>query len=307
MTSISIVMPVHNRATIVPRAIDSVLRQEFSDFELIVVDDGSSDDTANVVANFDDCRVRLIRQPANLGSNAARNRGIREARAPLIAFLDSDDEFLPQKIGRVMTRFTADPALGVLVDSYVKLDPGVGTGRLEACRNPVIDDNSSFVAALFGSPRYPYRLYKSVSSISLRREVALAAGLFNERVFRRQDLEFLARVAKVGRCATSDELLWIKHVTRDSITLKRDHYVAATIEVCRENPQYIADRQLRIGLARDMTRNLVQRMRRRELAGVLKDVRSFSAAFGPTLYGRLVLNHAARQLVARMGWSKQAD
>ncbi|HVF37605.1 MAG TPA: glycosyltransferase family 2 protein, partial [Sphingomicrobium sp.] len=96
--AISVVMPVYNRADSVGRAVASVLAQDFPDFELIVVDDGSTDGTAEAVSAEIDPRLRLIRLPGNAGGNAARNRGIEAARAPLIAFLDSDDAYLPHKL-----------------------------------------------------------------------------------------------------------------------------------------------------------------------------------------------------------------
>jgi glycosyltransferase involved in cell wall biosynthesis len=92
---VSVVVPVYNKARFVQRALTSIAQQTFSDFEVIVVDDGSTDNGAKVVREFDDKRVRLVTQ-ANLGPGAARNRGIKEARGSLVAFLDADDEWLPQ-------------------------------------------------------------------------------------------------------------------------------------------------------------------------------------------------------------------
>src|ERR1700752_954638 len=94
----AVVMPVYNRAATVGRAIQSVLSQEFQDFELIVVDDGSTDGTPDVVGSFADPRLPLIRLPATAGGNGARNRGIDPATAPLITFLDSGDHYLPNKL-----------------------------------------------------------------------------------------------------------------------------------------------------------------------------------------------------------------
>jgi glycosyltransferase involved in cell wall biosynthesis len=91
MAKISVILPVHNRADVLPRAVQSVIDQELSDFELLVVDDGSTDDSASVADSFVDPRVRLLRLPRNRGGNVARNEGIRAATAPLLAFLDSDD------------------------------------------------------------------------------------------------------------------------------------------------------------------------------------------------------------------------
>src|SRR5262247_778662 len=107
--TISVILPVYNRAGTVGSAIRSVLQQDFANFELIVVDDGSTDGSADVVETFRDPRVKLIRQTSNAGGNAARNRGIDAARAPLIAFLDSDDEYLAHKLGFTIDWFKGRP------------------------------------------------------------------------------------------------------------------------------------------------------------------------------------------------------
>ena len=94
--SVSIVIPTYNRAHLVSRAVNSALQQCAPGDEVIVVDDGSTDSTGIVLAEFGE-RIRYIRKE-NGGAGAARNRGIREARNPLVAFLDSDDEWMPGKI-----------------------------------------------------------------------------------------------------------------------------------------------------------------------------------------------------------------
>jgi glycosyltransferase involved in cell wall biosynthesis len=93
MAEVSIILPTYNRADTIGRAITSVVRQTFLDWELIVVDDGSTDDTAAAVDDVDS-RIRLIRQP-NAGCYVARNTGLRHARGHFITFIDSDDEWLP--------------------------------------------------------------------------------------------------------------------------------------------------------------------------------------------------------------------
>jgi glycosyltransferase involved in cell wall biosynthesis len=97
-------MPVYNRAHLLGRAIRSVLAQTFVDLELLVVDDGSSDGTADVVGSFGDPRLRLVRLPRRGGVGRARNVGIGQARGDLVAFLDSDDEWLPSKLEQQIAR-----------------------------------------------------------------------------------------------------------------------------------------------------------------------------------------------------------
>ena len=94
-----------NRAAPVRRAIESVLAQTCQDFEIIVVDDGSTDGTAAAVETFADRRITLIRHEQNRGGSAARNTGIRASSAAYVAFLDSDDEWLPTKLERQLEVF----------------------------------------------------------------------------------------------------------------------------------------------------------------------------------------------------------
>lgn len=98
MPTVSVILPTFNRSELVPRAIASVLEQTLTSFELIVVDDCSSDDTPAVVAGIPDERIRLLRHDKNLGLAEARNSGIRQARGRFVSFLDDDDELLPDKL-----------------------------------------------------------------------------------------------------------------------------------------------------------------------------------------------------------------
>ena len=98
---ISVVVPLYNKAAHVRRALDSVAAQTFRDFEAIVVDDGSTDGGGRVVEEYEDARFRLVKQ-TNAGPGAARNRGIRESSGDVLAFLDADDEWLPDYLGRAV-------------------------------------------------------------------------------------------------------------------------------------------------------------------------------------------------------------
>ncbi|TLN28536.1 glycosyltransferase family 2 protein, partial [bacterium] len=111
MPRVSVIIPSYNRADMVMDAVNSVLRQTFADWELIVVDDGSQDNTREVIAAVRDERVRYIYQD-NQGLPGARNSGIRAARGEYVAFLDSDDVFLPHKLAVQVTAMDARPELG---------------------------------------------------------------------------------------------------------------------------------------------------------------------------------------------------
>lgn len=112
MPRVSVIIPCYNYAHLVGRAIRSVLEQTYTDFEIIVVDDGSTDNIPEVVAGFAG-RVRYIRQP-NQGPNGARNQGIRAASGEFIALLDPDDEWLPRKLERQMTIMDSQPTVGLV-------------------------------------------------------------------------------------------------------------------------------------------------------------------------------------------------
>lgn len=113
----SVVIPLYNKEPHIKRAINSVLTQKIQDFEIIIVDDGSTDKGAEVVKGFTDPRIRLIQQK-NSGVSAARNRGIKEAKADLIAFLDADDEWTPNFMETVLRLRKKYPKAGAYTTSY---------------------------------------------------------------------------------------------------------------------------------------------------------------------------------------------
>ncbi len=104
---VSVIIPTYNRGWILRETIDSVLAQDYADYELIVVDDGSTDNTREILDSYG--QDILVLQQSNKGVSAARNRGIAESRAQLVAFLDSDDLWLPQKLVRQVEFFESNP------------------------------------------------------------------------------------------------------------------------------------------------------------------------------------------------------
>ncbi len=193
MRTISVIIPVWNRASEVCSAIDSALAQTLPPLEVIVVDDGSTDETPEVLARFGD-RIRVVRQ-GNQGVSAARNAGIAVARGDLVAFLDSDDVWQPRKLELQAARFDADPGLG-LVHCGVDFE---GTGV-------TVDGMEGSVAAEM------LRLDRSVivshsSSVMVPRRVAGEVGGFDARMRVSEDWDFCYRVAARHRIGFVPEAL----------------------------------------------------------------------------------------------------
>lgn len=278
---VSVILPVHNRADVLDRAVRSVLDQEFSDLELIVIDDGSSDNSSEVAQSFKDERIRLIRLEQNSGGNAARNEGIRASSAPIIAFLDSDDRYLPNKLGCILTEFERRPGLDLLVDSFIKIGaPGSGKPELVR-RNPVIEDRERFRRALFTR-----QLWKATPAITVRREIAVRAGMFDESLRRLQDFDFLIRVSKFANCASTDQVLWVKHWDPNAISIA-DNMIPGNVELVRRHPEYLRTPAYRPGLAYALRLSAWRRIRRGDVGGIVRDVRDLAHGFGSLEAARL--------------------
>ena len=202
---VSVVIPSYNRATLLPRAITSVLAQTFSDLECIVVDDGSTDQTTQVVAGFQDPRLRMVRLPGNGGYSRANNIGIRLARGELIAFLDSDDEWQPEKLERQMARLRecGDPGATVVYCRCTVRD--ALSGRI--WRRPhMVYEGDVFRRLLEGwHPTTP-------SLLLVDRRSLLEVGGFSESLPCAQDYDLWLRLAEASyRFVATDEVLVIKH------------------------------------------------------------------------------------------------
>lgn len=116
---VSVIIPVHNRAGLIERAVRSVLIQSMEDLEVIVVDDASADGTADVVRGIADRRTHVIELHQNRGPGGARNEGLEHARGRYVAFLDSDDEWLPTKLAAQLARLAEDDAAAVCYCPYL--------------------------------------------------------------------------------------------------------------------------------------------------------------------------------------------
>ena len=126
---ISVVIPLYNKEKSIATALNSVLAQTSQDFEVVVVDDGSTDDGAAIVEQYTDPRIRLIRQE-NAGVSAARNRGIAEAKGEYVAFLDADDEWLPEFLEEIVALQKEFPACRAQATNYIFNSYGVKSSTI---------------------------------------------------------------------------------------------------------------------------------------------------------------------------------
>jgi glycosyltransferase involved in cell wall biosynthesis len=203
---ISVVIPTYNRRTQVIIAIDSVLAQTLPVDEIIVVDDGSTDDTSECVSRRYGPSVRVIKQE-NAGCAAARNRGISEARGEWIAFLDSDDVWLPTKIERQIEAITSlDGEFGVcFTDTYFsgdkenRLTAFEDAGFREAPRLGVLDEPTKYIVA----QREPFY----TPALMIRRSYFAEIGEFDESQFIRSDTDLFFRLSlRVRFCFVGEAL-----------------------------------------------------------------------------------------------------
>lgn len=197
--TVSVVITTYNRAKLIARAIESVLNQAYRDFELIIVDDGSTDNTAEIVNSYNDKRIRYIRHEKNRGAAAARNTGIRAARCEYIAFQDSDDEWFSNKLEKQMMAFRdAPPAVGVVYSGVWYL-----AGR------------KRWYAAYPDKNRKDGDLHKSLLKLGyicfmasvVKKECFEKAGMFDEQLPTAEDWEMWIRISKYYHFKCIDEPL----------------------------------------------------------------------------------------------------
>lgn len=223
MATISVIIPAYNQGHYLGEAIQSVLDQTYPDFEVIVVDDGSTDKTAQVACSFSDPRVRYIHQE-NRGLSAARNTGILRSSGKYLTFLDSDDLFVADKLETLLNAMQRDPELGFVAGQAV-----------------LIDENALPLGKVFDTPlpENPAHLLLwnplHVCSVLLRRDWQQKVGLFDESLQAYEDWDMWLRLARAG-CRMG----WVPHPvslyrfhTRQ-MTRDKERMTAATFAVLKK-------------------------------------------------------------------------
>lgn len=223
---VSVVIPAYNAAAFINQAVDSALAQTYPQRDILVVNDGSIDDTARVLEAYGDA-IQVIHQP-NGGLSNARNRGICAARSEFVALLDADDRWLPSKLTRQVEVLQAHPQIGFCsTRTLVEAPDGTPTGEW-LC--PQLDGN--LLRTLFlrnGS------IPGSGSGVLARRVLFDQAGLFDETLRSLEDIDMWMRLAAVTDYVCIDEPLTVIVKHPDSMSRNLEVMRTAALQVMRKN------------------------------------------------------------------------
>ena len=223
--TVSVIIPTYNRAAMIGRAIESVLHQTHHDFELIVVDDASTDDTEAVIRSYPDSRILYLRHSENRGGSAARNTGIEAARGQYIAFLDSDDEWLPDKLTHQLALLReASKQVGLVYSAFVEVYPDGRTRRHKDVPG----------ATSVGFP----------SRWLLRNSVFQTVAGFDERMPALQDAEISLRIGQRFSMLRDPRVVMKYHVTSGSICQKAENLQKGAAKLIERYGKLVTSDQL---------------------------------------------------------------
>jgi glycosyltransferase involved in cell wall biosynthesis len=200
---ITVLLAVKDGLPWVRDAVESVLAQTYDDLELLVIDDASTDGTAEAVVGYGDPRIRVLRNESNLGQVPSLNRGLREARGELVARLDADDVCLPERLERQVAVADADPSVALVGTWMDVIDE---RGRLWGRLRGRVRDFPEFVFAILAD-RYPW----GHPSLMFRRDVVLELGGYDETLAPSEDKDLYRRLALAGHGAAGVEDVLVRY------------------------------------------------------------------------------------------------
>jgi len=242
--TVSVIIPTHNRAHLVGRAIDSVLQQTYGDTEVIVVDDASNDDTGKIASTFQDKRLRYIRHQINRGAPAARNTGITNSQGSFIGLLDDDDEWHPQKLAKQMQKFSeVAEKVGLIYTGHEVR--GSDGGLLQ-----------TYLPEARGDVRLRLLMGTTIGSPTplIRRACFEQVGLFDEDLKSCQDWDMWKRISEHYEFDYVPEILATNYLHKNQISADfssmipgRTRMVEKHWEEFREHPEILVIHLKRIG------------------------------------------------------------
>ena len=262
----TVILPTYNRVATLPRAVASVIAQNEPNFELIIIDDGSTDKTRAWLATLNDPRIRVTLSEHNQGPSAARNKGIDMATAPVLAFLDSDDIYCDDRLSVPLAVLDREPDVVCTLSSARKED------KLGGTTVALLPD------VKLASPAFEWAMICDLvgvesTSITVRTDCARKIGGFCSTLRQTEDREFLIRLSRLGAARILPDALFEKSWSMDGLS---NQWVSAGRELAsyfRERPEYV--RQYRKVGQYLATKTLIMHIRHRDLASFIDDARRF--------------------------------
>ena len=242
---VSVIIPAHNSADFIVTAVESVLAQTFADYEIVVVDDGSTDDTREVLKRFEGRIVYLHQQ--NRGVSAARNAGLQRARGELVCFLDADDIWRPEKLARQTAFMAAHPTLGLL---FADAEESEGaTVQKPSVLNTMMfgPDSLSQIPLHDAFRKLLTENFIPTSTVMMRKTCLATAGLFDENLPNAEDRDMWLRMSSQFPIGCVPEVLAIKRSHGANISTRTEIALQSRIEVwmqCRDRFPTLAPPQL---------------------------------------------------------------
>ncbi len=209
---VSVIIPTYNRGYCIENAIRSVLKQDYENMEILIVDDGSADDTQAVVQSIEDTRIHYYKNPCNKGAAASRNVGIQLAQGKYIAFQDSDDEWLEGKL-RQQVELLECSDYGMVYSCFEREFPD---GRVEKVPREAIQQEAK------QGYIYPYLLaesFISTQTMLVRKEILEQLQGFDEALKSYEDYDLAIRIARECQVAFIDKVLVRLNTLPDSIDM----------------------------------------------------------------------------------------
>lgn len=265
---ISVILPTYNRRHILPRTIASVLAQDEKNFELIIVDDCSTDDTASYLASLSDRRIRVLRPPNNLGTAGARNLGLKSAQADIVALLDDDDVYLKRRLSAPLAVFAHEAEVVATLSSSVKLD----LKRTQIAPMPEL----TLVKAVFEWALICNLIGVEGTSITARRQIAIDIGGFCQGIKWADDREFLIRASRRGNGHLIAEPLWEKHWSDSGQSNQWEQAGLSLLTYVTARPEFVG-RYRKVG-AYLATKVLVSDLRHGLFGTLNRDLSNFMSA-----------------------------
>lgn len=223
---ISVIIPTFNRASTIKRSIESVLNQTYKELEVIVIDDNSNDNTREIVENISDSRLRYIRHDKNYGANVARNTGVNNAKGSLIAFQDSDDEWLENKLEiqlKEMEIHNAD-IVSCAINKFIGEEKSIIPNR-------IIEDSKIEKEILYGN-------FISGQTILGKKECFLKES-FDNKLPRLQEWELVIRLSKRYKIHFVNKALVNVYLQQDSISVNPEKAIIALKYIMNKHKELI--------------------------------------------------------------------